>query len=60
MAAYYEAFNAKLEAFLQEKNRITEVLEKLEKASGVKRIYIAQGSCPIVDLDHGLLLGDHG
>jgi len=43
MASYYEAFNARLEALLQEKNKATEILEKMEKATGVKRLYIAQG-----------------
>lgn len=43
MAKYYEAFNARLESYLQEKNRMTELLDKLEKTTGVKKLYITQG-----------------
>jgi len=43
MAHYYQEFNKRLEAFLNEKNKVTELLEKAEKATGVKRLYIAQG-----------------
>jgi len=50
MAAYYEAFNARLEAFLQEKNVVTDLLEKAEKTTGVKRLYIAQGILGFITL----------
>jgi receptor expression-enhancing protein 5/6 len=50
MAAYYEAFNGRLEAFLAEKNKLTDLLEKAEKATGVKRLYIAQGILGFVGL----------
>jgi len=43
MAAYYQQFSDKLDSFLQEKNKLTELLEKAEKATGVRRLYIAQG-----------------
>ena len=44
MAQYYESFNKKLEEKLKEKNRATEILDKLEKTTGVKKLYIAQGN----------------
>jgi len=50
MAAYYEAFNSRLEAFLQEKNVVTDLLEKAEKTTGVKRLYIAQGILGFITL----------
>ena len=43
MAQYYDLFNSKLEGYLKEKNRGTEILDKLEKTTGVKKLYIAQG-----------------
>ena len=47
MSKYYECFNSKLEAFLSEKNKATDSLDKIEKATGVKKLYIAQGmTCP--------------
>jgi len=50
MAQYYEQFTQKLDSLLQEKNRVTDLLEKAEKATGVKRIYIAQGLLGFVGL----------
>lgn len=38
-----ESWQVKLDKFLHEKNKMTEILEKVEKASGVKRLYIAYG-----------------
>ena len=43
MSRYYELFNQKLNAFLAEKNAVTDVLDKVEKSTGVKKQYIAQG-----------------
>jgi len=50
MAAYYQQFTEKLDSFLQEKNKVTELLEKAEKATGVRRLYIAQGIIGFVAL----------
>jgi hypothetical protein len=43
MSKYYEAFNSKLESHLSVKNVYTEPLDKIEKATGIKKLYIAQG-----------------
>jgi len=43
MAQYYEQFTEKLDRLLHQNNRLSEVLEKVEKTTNVKRIYIAQG-----------------
>lgn len=43
MSRYYEMMNQRLDAFLAEKNMVTDVLTKMEKSTGVKKQYIAQG-----------------
>jgi len=43
MSKYYESFNTKLEAILADKNKATETLDKIEKLTGVKKLYVAQG-----------------
>ncbi|KAI1283134.1 Receptor expression-enhancing protein 5 [Halotydeus destructor] len=50
MAQYYAKFNETLEGYLKEKNKVTDLLEKIEKATGVKRLYIAQGILGFVGL----------
>lgn len=45
-----DTWQVKLEKFLNEKNKFTEVLEKVEKASGVKRLYLAYGLMAFVGL----------
>jgi len=50
MAQYYEAFNSRLDSFLNEKNTVTNLLDKAEKATGVKKAYIAQGALGFVGL----------
>ena len=47
MAKYIESANAKLEAFLAQQNKVTEVLGKLEKTTGIKKLYLAQGKSSI-------------
>lgn len=39
----FNAFIEKLDKKLHEQNKITEYLEKAEKATGVRRLYIALG-----------------
>ena len=39
----YNAYLEKLDKKLHEQNKVTEYLEKIEKATGVKRLYIALG-----------------
>lgn len=43
MSQYYGAFSKKLDSMLQEKNRATDILNKLQKSTGIKKLYIAQG-----------------
>ena len=43
MAAYLNHFNSELNKFLHEKHRGTELLEKAEKLTGIKRLYMVQG-----------------
>ena len=43
MSRYYEMLNQRLNAFLAEKNMVTDLLTKAEKSTGVKKQYIAQG-----------------
>jgi len=43
MSQIYKQFNDYLEKMLHEKGRIADLSEKIEKTTGVKRIYIAQG-----------------
>lgn len=43
MSRYYEMLNQRLDAFLAEKNMVTDLLTKAEKTTGVKKQYIAQG-----------------
>lgn len=43
MSRYYECMNNRLNAFLAEKNMVTDLLTKAEKSTGVKKQYIAQG-----------------
>jgi len=51
MSKYYESFNTKLEAILADKNKATEALDKIEKLTGVKKLYVAQGmSWPSISL----------
>jgi len=50
MANYYNDFVTKLDKCLHEKNRLTDVLEKVEKTTGVKRVYIAQGILGFISL----------
>ena len=38
-----EKYQKLLEEKLNEKNAVTEVLEKLEKSTGVRRLYLAYG-----------------
>lgn len=48
MSRYYEMLNQRLDAFLAEKNMVTDLLTKAEKSTGVKKQYIAQGQCLIL------------
>jgi len=50
MAGYYNEFTQILEGYLNEKNRFTDILEKVEKATGVKRLYITEGLLGLVSL----------
>ncbi len=43
MSQIYKQFNDYLDKMLHEKGRIADLSEKIEKTTGVKRIYIAQG-----------------
>lgn len=56
----FNAFLEKLDKKLHEPNKITEYLEKAEKATGVKRLYIALGEIlcffPVFELPRRLLL----
>lgn len=54
----FNAFLEKLDKKLHEPNKITEYLEKAEKATGVKRLYIALGEIffPVFELPRTLLL----
>ncbi|KAI8777233.1 receptor expression-enhancing protein 5-like isoform X1 [Biomphalaria glabrata] len=40
-AAHFEAFKARLDKVLHEKNKVNDILEKIELKTGVKRLYIA-------------------
>lgn len=51
----FDQYKAWLEKKLNEKNAVTDVVEKIEKATGVQRIYIAYGVMAILAL--WLLLG---
>jgi receptor expression-enhancing protein 5/6 len=42
MAGYYHDFMTKLDQLLHEKNRVTDLIGKLEAQTGVKRLYMAQ------------------
>jgi len=50
MAHYYQDAVDKLEKMLHEKNRVTDILEKVENATGVKRVYIAQGVIGVLSI----------
>jgi len=43
MAQMYHQFVDKLDKLLHENNRFSEIFDKLEKSTSVKRVYIAQG-----------------
>ncbi len=43
MAQTLENYKAKLDKMLHEKNAITDILEKIEQKTGVRRLYIAYG-----------------
>jgi hypothetical protein len=49
MFQLYKQFNDYLEKMLHEKGRIADMSEKIEKVTGVKRIYIAQGLYLIIN-----------
>lgn len=44
MANYYKAFTTLLDGFLQQENRVTGVLDKVEKTINVKKTYQVQGN----------------
>lgn len=43
VAQHFEAFKARLDKVLHEKNKVNDVLEKIEQKTGVKRLYIVIG-----------------
>ncbi|RWS29553.1 receptor expression-enhancing protein 5-like protein [Leptotrombidium deliense] len=43
MAGIYNDAMKQLEEWLQQKNKVTELLDKVEKTTGVKKLYIVQG-----------------
>lgn len=50
MAGVYYQYVEKLDKYLHEKNRLAEILEKIEKTTSVKRIYIAQGAIAFISI----------
>uniref|UniRef100_A0A0B7BLC2 Uncharacterized protein n=1 Tax=Arion vulgaris TaxID=1028688 RepID=A0A0B7BLC2_9EUPU len=46
----FEAFKTRLDKVLHEKNKVTDVLEKIEQKTGVRRLYIALGFIVIIGL----------
>jgi len=50
MSNYYQQFVSRLDALLHEKNVLTNALEKIETATNVKRVYIAQFFLGIVSI----------
>ncbi len=48
MAQQLENWRAKLDKVLHEKNAFTDVLDKAEQKSGVRRLYLVLGKCSCV------------
>ena len=44
---HFEAFKARLDKVLHEKNKFTDILEKVEAKTGVRRLYLALGKLTV-------------
>jgi len=50
MAAHLNSFLATLDSYLQEKNKVTDLLGSLEQKTGVKKLYLAAGGIGFIAL----------